>query len=232
MGGNRVKVLVAEDDAETRAYVERGLRELGHVVTSAADGRDALFLATGEAFDAVVLDRMLPVIDGMTVLRSLRAAGVATPVLMLTALARVEDRVAGLEAGADDYLVKPFAFTELTARLNALARRPAGVSAETTLRAGPVEMNLLKREVRRAGQRIDLQPREFALLEELMRNAGRIVTRTMLLERVWDFHFDPKTNIVETHVSRLRAKLNAGFGAGGGGDVIHTVRGAGYMIDG
>ncbi|MDB5708334.1 MAG: Response regulator in two-component regulatory system with PhoQ [Sphingomonas bacterium] len=233
MGEAKVlKVLVAEDDADTRAYVERGLRELGHVVTGAADGRDALFLATGESFDAIVLDRMLPVVDGMTVLKSLRAAGIATPVLMLTALARVEDRVEGLEAGADDYLVKPFAFTELTARLNALARRPVGVSAETTLRAGPVEMNLLKREVRRAGQRIDLQPREFALLEELMRNAGRIVTRTMLLERVWDFHFDPKTNIVETHVSRLRSKLNAGFGAGGGGDVIHTVRGAGYMIDG
>jgi len=226
-----LKVLVAEDDAETRAYVERGLRELGHAVTGAGDGRDALFLATGEAFDAIVLDRMLPVMDGMTVLKSLRAAGIVTPVLMLTALARVEDRVEGLEAGADDYLVKPFAFSELTARLNALARRPAGVSAETMLRAGPVEMNLLKREVRRAGQRIDLQPREFALLEELMRNAGRIVTRTMLLERVWDFHFDPKTNIVETHVSRLRSKLNAGFTGQGGGDVIHTVRGAGYLID-
>ena len=222
------KVLVAEDDAETRAYVERGLRELGHVVTAAADGRDALFLATGEAFDAIILDRMLPVIDGMTVLKSLRASGVATPVLMLTAVARVEDRVEGLEAGADDYLVKPFAFSELTARLNALARRPAGVSAETALRAGQVEMNLLKREVRRAGQRVELQPREFALLEELLRNAGRIVTRTMLLERVWDFHFDPKTNIVETHVSRLRSKLNAGFDS----DVIHTVRGAGYMVDG
>lgn len=222
-----LKVLLAEDDAETRAYVERGLRELGHAVTSAADGRDALFLATGEAFDAIVLDRMLPVLDGMTVLKSLRSAGMPTPVLMLTALARVEDRVEGLEAGADDYLVKPFAFTELTARLNALARRPAGVSAETMLRAGPVEMNLLKREVRRTGQRIDLQPREFALLEALVRNAGRIVTRTMLLERVWGFHFDPKTNIVETHVSRLRSKLNAGFDEA----IIHTVRGAGYLID-
>ncbi len=222
-----LKVLIAEDDAETRHYIEQGLRELGHSVTAAADGRDALFLATGESFDAVVLDRMLPVVDGMTVLKSLRGAGIMTPVLMLTALARVEDRVEGLEAGADDYLVKPFAFSELTARLNAIARRPAGVSAETALRAGPVEMNLLKREVRRAGERIELQPREFALLEELMRNAGRIVTRTMLLERVWDFHFDPKTNIVETHVSRLRSKLNAGFGD----DVIHTVRGAGYLID-
>ncbi|MEO5866047.1 MAG: response regulator transcription factor [Sphingomonas sp.] len=223
-----LKVLVAEDDGETRAYVERGLRELGHAVSAAADGREALFLAAGEAFDVVILDRMLPGIDGMAVLKSLRAAGISTPVLILTALARVEDRVEGLEAGADDYLVKPFAFSELTARISALARRPVGFSAETMLRAGPVEMNLLKREVRRVGQRVDLQPREFALLEELMRNAGRIVTRTMLLERVWDFHFDPKTNIVETHISRLRSKLNAGFD----GDVIQTVRGAGYMIDG
>ena len=223
-----LKVLVVEDDSDTRAYIERGLRELGHVVSAVADGREALFGATSETFDAIVLDRMLPGLDGMTVLRSLRAAGVTAPVLMLTALARVEDRVEGLEAGADDYLVKPFAFTELSARLNALARRPAAAAAETRLQAGDVEMNLLKREVRRQGRRIELQPREFALLEELMRNAGRIVTRTMLLERVWDFHFDPRTNIVETHVSRLRSKLNAGFET----DPIQTVRGAGYMIDG
>ena len=222
-----LKVLVAEDDAETRDYIERGLRELGHAVSAAADGRDALFLATSEPFDAIILDRMLPGLDGMTILRSIRGAGVATPVLMLTALARVEDRVEGLEAGADDYLVKPFAFTELTARLNALSRRPAAVAAETMLRAGDVEMNLLKREVRRGGQRVELQPREFALLEELMVNAGRVVTRTMLLERVWDFHFDPKTNIVETHVSRLRSKLNAGFDR----DPIQTVRGSGYLFD-
>jgi len=169
----------------------------------------------------------LPGLDGMTILRSLRGAGVTTPVLMLTALARVEDRVEGLEAGADDYLVKPFAFTELTARLNALARRPAAISAEAVLRAGDVELNRLKREVRRGGQRVDLQPREFALLEELMANAGRVVTRTMLLERVWDFHFDPRTNIVETHVSRLRSKLNAGFDC----DPIQTVRGSGYLFD-
>jgi two-component system OmpR family response regulator len=222
-----LKVLVAEDDGETRDYIERGLRELGHAVTTAADGRDAMFLATGEPFDAIILDRMLPVLDGMTILRSIRSAGIATPVLMLTALARVEDRVEGLEAGADDYLVKPFAFTELTARLNALSRRPAAVSAETVLRAGDVEMDLLKREVRRGGQRIDVQAREFALLEQLIRNAGRVVTRTMLLERVWNFHFDPKTNIVETHISRLRSKLNAGSDR----DRIQTVRGAGYLFD-
>ncbi len=222
-----MRVLVAEDDGETRDYIERGLRELGHVVSTAADGRDALFLATGDSFDAIVLDRMLPGLDGMTILRSIRSAGVTTPVLILTALARVEDRVEGLEAGADDYLVKPFAFTELSARLNALARRPSAAAAETVLRAGDVEMNLLKREVRRGGERIELQAREFAVLEELMRNAGRIVTRTMLLERVWDFHFDPKTNIVETHISRLRSKINAGHDD----DLIQTVRGSGYIID-
>lgn len=220
-------ILIAEDDAETRSYIEQGLRELGHTVTCAANGRDALFLAGSEPFDAIVLDRMLPGVDGMTILRSIRGAGISTPVLMLTALARVEDRVEGLESGADDYLVKPFAFTELSARLNALARRPAGVNAETVLEAGDIELNLLKREVRRAGQRIDLQPREFALLEQLVRNAGRIVTRTMLLERVWNFHFDPKTNIVETHISRLRSKLNAGFSR----NAILTVRGAGYLVD-
>lgn len=222
-----LKVLVAEDDAETRDYILRGLGELGHAVTPAADGREALFLATDDGFDAIVLDRMLPGIDGMTVLRSLRSANITTPVLMLTALARVEDRVDGLEAGADDYLVKPFAFTELSARLNALARRPAAAISESVLRAKDIEMNLLKREVRRAGKRIELQAREFSLLEELMRNAGRIVTRTMLLERVWNFHFDPKTNIVETHISRLRSKLNAESED----NAIQTVRGAGYMID-
>ena len=222
-----LKILVAEDDAETRDYIERGLRELGHIVSAVGDGRDAIFLATSEPFDAIILDRMLPGLDGMTILRSIRGAGVTTPVLMLTALARVEDRVEGLEAGADDYLVKPFAFTELTARLNALSRRPAAVAAETVLRAGDIELNRLKREMRRGGQRVDLQPREFALLEELMVNAGRVVTRTMLLERVWDFHFDPKTNIVETHVSRLRSKLNAGFES----DPIQTVRGSGYLFD-
>ncbi len=222
-----LKILVAEDDAETRNYIERGLRELGHAVTNANDGHDALFLATGEAYDAIILDRMMPKLDGLAVLKSIRAAGVITPVLVLTALARVEDRVEGLEAGADDYLVKPFAFTELSARINALSRRPSGANVETVLFARDVEMNLLKREVRRAGRRIELQAREFAVLEELMRNAGRIVTRTMMLERVWDFHFDPKTNIVETHISRLRSKMCAE----GDSDLIQTVRGAGYLID-
>ena len=187
-----VKVLVAEDDADTLDYIKRGLGEMGHGVTAVTTGRDALFHATAEQFDAIVLDRMLPGVDGLTILRSLRSAKIATPVLMLTALARVEDRVEGLESGADDYLVKPFAFSELNARLNALGRRPAATGGETSLSAGDIEMNLLKREVLRGGRRIDLQPREFALLEEMMRNAGRVVTRTMLLERVWDFTSIPK----------------------------------------
>lgn len=222
-----MNILVAEDDAETLAYIKRGLGELGHEVSALANGRDALLIATTRPFDAIILDRMLPDVDGMTILRALRAAAIAIPVLMLTALARVEDRVAGLEAGADDYLVKPFAFSELSARLHALARRPASIATETALRAGDISLDLLRREVKRNGRRIDLQPREFALLAELMRHAGHVVTRTMLLERVWGFHFDPRTNIVETHVSRLRAKLNVGFA----GNAIHTVRGAGYMVD-
>lgn len=221
-----MKVLITEDDAETLEYLQSGLRELGHVTVSATSGREALFLAMSEEFDVIVLDRMLPELDGMAALRSLRAAGIATPVLMLTALARVEDRVEGLEAGADDYLVKPFAFSELSARLAAVCRRPVTVKAETVLKADDLELNLLRREVRRAGKRIELQPKEIQLLECLMRNAGRVVTRTMLLERVWDFHFDPKTNIVETHVSRLRSKLNEGFDR----DPIETVRGAGYLL--
>ena len=221
-----LRILVAEDDDDTLRYLQRGLGELGHIVEVAADGREALFQASAGGFDVIVLDRLLPIMDGMAVLRSLRDAAIATPVLMLTALSRVEDKVDGLEAGADDYLVKPFAFSELTARLNALARRPVAIVTDTVLRAGPLEFDLLRREARRGGKRVDLQARELAVLEQLMRNAGRVMTRTMLLERVWNFHFDPKTNIVETHVSRLRAKLNAGFE----GDLIQTVRGAGYMI--
>lgn len=222
-----LKILVAEDDAETRDYLRRGLQECGHAVTTATDGREALLIGSDEHYDVIVLDRMLPGIDGLTTLRSLRVLGVETPVLMLTALSRVVDRVEGLEAGADDYLVKPFAFTELTARLNALARRPVTVAADTSLRIGDVELDRLKREVRRDGRRVELQPREFTLLEQLMTNAGRVVTRTMLLERVWDFHFDPKTNIIETHVSRLRSKLNDGFAY----NPIQTIRGSGYMYD-
>nr|WP_275672608.1 response regulator transcription factor [Thermomonas flagellata] len=221
-----MRILLAEDDPETRQFVERGLREQGHNVLAAERGEDALHLGLTEALDVVVLDRMLPGLDGLGVLKRLRAAEVAVPVLMLTALGRIEDRVDGLQAGADDYLVKPFAFSELAARVQALARRRAPASVATVLQAGGIEMDLLRREVRREGRAIALQPREFRLLEELLRNAGQFVTRTMLLERVWDFHFDPQTKIVETHMSRLRAKLNDGFAS----DAIETARGAGYRV--
>ena len=219
-------VMVVEDDEETAAYIARALGEFGHLVQVARDGRDALFEATGMPFDVIVLDRMLPVLDGMSFLRRLRAEGIMTPVLMLSALGGLDDRVEGLEAGADDYLVKPFAAIELNARLNALARRPAVLDDPGILSVGDLELNLFQRQVRRAGRVILLQPREFAILAELMRNADRVVTRTMLLERVWDYHFDPKTNIVESHVSRLRTKLNEGFPD----DAITTLRGAGYIV--
>jgi two-component system OmpR family response regulator len=221
-----LKILVVEDDKETAAYVARGLREQGHVVDHAANGRDGLFLAGDGGYDVLVVDRMLPGIDGLGLVRMLRESSVRTPVLVLTALGGVGDRVKGLDAGADDYLAKPFAFAELLARLNALARRPPLVDVQTVLRVGDLEMDLLKRSTTRAGREIDLQPREFQLLEYLMRHAERVVTRTMLLEAVWDFHFDPKTNIVETHISRLRAKL----AQPGVPELIHTVRGAGYAL--
>jgi two-component system OmpR family response regulator len=221
-----MRILLAEDDSETRQFVERGLGELGHNVISAADGEDALHFALTETVDVIILDRMMPVLDGLSILKRLRAGGIAAPVLMLTALGRIEDRVYGLEAGADDYLVKPFAFSELAARIQALGRRTAPASVTTRLEAGGIEMDLLAREVRRAGMSVLLQPREFRLLEELMRNAGQFVTRTMLLERIWDFHFDPQTKIVETHMSRLRAKLNEGNLP----DAIETVRGVGYRL--
>jgi len=221
-----MQVLLVEDDGETRDFIARGLREAGHQVTACANGQSGLIEATGRDFDAIVLDRMLPGVDGLALLRMLRAGGRNAPVLMLTALGSIADRVEGLESGADDYLVKPFAFSELAARLQALTRRPA-VRVEThRLVVGDLVVDELRRSVERAGQRIVLQPREFSLLAELMRNPGRIMTRTMLLERVWDFDFDPKTNIVETHLSRLRAKLNDGFEH----DPIETVRGAGYRM--
>ncbi len=221
-----MKILLIEDDAETAAYVMGALKQHGHVADHAANGRDGLFLASGETYDVLVVDRMLPGLDGLGVVRTLRAAGVLTPVLFLTTLGGIDDRVSGLNAGGDDYLVKPFAFAELLARLHALARRPPLAQVDTVLRVADLEMNLLKRTVTRGGTRIDLQPREFQLLEYLMRHADRVVTRTMLLEGVWDFHFDPKTNIVETHMSRLRAKLDRG----GDPELIRTVRGAGYMM--
>jgi two-component system, OmpR family, response regulator len=225
-GEVRVKVLVIEDDKETRSYIARGLLEQGHVVECADNGRDGLFLGGDGGYDVMVVDRMLPGLDGLGVIRALRASGIKTPVLFLTALGGVGDRVQGLDAGGDDYLIKPFAFAELLARLNALARRPPLQDVQTVLRVADLEMDLLKRTVTRAGRRIELQAREFSLLEFLLRHADRVVTRTMLLEGVWDFHFDPKTNIVETHMSRLRTKLNEG----GLPNLIATVRGAGYTI--
>jgi two-component system OmpR family response regulator len=221
-----MKLLLVEDDREGAAYLKRALGEAGHVLDHAANGRDGLLLAAGEPYDVIVLDRMLPQLDGFAILRTIRASGVKTPVLMLTALGGIDDRVQGLEAGADDYLVKPFAFTELLARLNALARRPPPQETITQLQIADLSMDLLKRTVVRGGVRVELQPREFQILEILMRHANRVVTRTMLLERVWDFHFDPRTNIVETHMSRLRAKVDRGHPR----ELIHTVRGAGYCL--
>lgn len=223
-----MRILIVEDDTETAAYIARGLREAGHVVDLAADGQEGLFLGTSAGpYDVMIVDRMLPKLDGLSLVRALRAAQVTTPVLFLTARAGVGDRVEGLDAGGDDYLGKPFAFAELMARVNALARRPPPRATEpTVLRVADLEMDLIRRTVTRAGRRIELQPREFRLLEYLMRRAGEVVTRTMLLEGVWDFHFDPKTSVVETHVSRLRAKIDRDFDR----PLLHTVRGAGYVI--
>lgn len=221
-----MRILLAEDDVETAAYVRRGLSELGHVVTQVANGEDALHLAVTETFEALILDRMMPGMEGLDVLRRLRAASVQVPVIVLTAKGGISDRVSGLDAGADDYLVKPFALAELVARLNALARRPPISEVVTRMEVGDIALDVLRRSVARAGRVIHLQPREFALLEVLMRNAGKVVTRTMFLEQVWGFHFDPQTNIVESHLSRLRAKLRAGFPD----DPIETIRGAGYRM--
>lgn len=217
-----MKLLIIEDDLETASYVAKGLREHGHVVDIAANGRDGLFLASGETYDVMIVDRRLPGLDGLSVVKTVRSAGIRMPILFLTTMDGVDDRVEGLEAGGDDYLVKPFAFAELLARANALARRPPA-AAETVLRVADLELDLLKRTVARAEQRIDLQAQEFKLLEFLMRRAGQVVTRTMLLENVWGFHVDPKTNVVETHISRLRSKVNRGSEV----ELIRTVRGAG-----
>jgi two-component system OmpR family response regulator len=221
-----MRILLAEDDRETATYIERGLSELGHLVTHVDGGEDALHLGVTETFDIIVLDRMLPGIEGLDVLRRLRAGGVRTPVMVLTAKGGIVDRVDGLDAGADDYLVKPFAMAELVARLNALMRRPPISDVVTRIEVGDIVLDVLRREVTRGGKPVHLQPREFALLELLMRHAGRIVTRTMFLEQVWSFHFDPQTNIVESHMSRMRSKLREGFAD----DPIETIRGAGYRI--
>jgi two-component system OmpR family response regulator len=221
-----MKLLLVEDDAEAADYLKQALIEAGHTVDHAASGREGLFQAAGDPYDVIILDRMLPELDGLAILRTIRAARVRTPVLLLTALDGIEQRVEGLDAGADDYLVKPFAFAELMARVNALARRPPPQDVVTALQVGDLRIDLLKRAVTRANIRIELQPREFQLLEFLMRNAGRVVTRSMLLEGIWNFHFDPQTNIVETHMSRLRAKVDRGHPR----ELIHTVRGSGYML--
>ena len=223
-----MRILVVEDDAETASYVADGLRERGHAVDIAPNGRDGLFLASDGSYDVMIVDRMLPALDGIALVKAIRAAGVRTPVLFLSARGAVPDRVSGLDAGGDDYLAKPFAFSELLARVHALARRPAGAIAETVLRVADLEIDLLRRRVQRDGRPIELQPREFRLLEYLMVHAERVVTRAMLLENVWDFHFDPQTSVVETHISRLRAKIDRAHGPGR--ELLHTVRGAGYCL--
>ena len=223
-----MRILIIEDDTELASFVRKGLNQAGWNVDHADNGKDGLFLATTEQYDALIVDRMLPGIEGLTVVRTLRASDIDTPVLILSALGEVDDRVKGLKAGGDDYLVKPFAFSELMARIEALVRRSrtAATAAQTTLEAGDLHMDLLKREVRRGSTKIDLQPREFQLLEFLLRHAGQVVTRTMLLEGVWDYHFDPQTNVIDVHISRLRAKVDKGFDR----PLLHTVRGAGYRL--
>jgi two-component system OmpR family response regulator len=218
-----MRILLVEDDPETAEYLDEGLRGENHELHVAADGRSGLLRAASEPWDLLIIDRMLPGLDGLALVRTLRASGITTPVLFLTTMGGIDDRVAGLNAGGDDYLVKPFAFAELVARVNALGRRPQGVAMETVLRIDDLEMDLLARTVKRGGQLVELQPREFRLLEYLMRHAGQVVTRTMLLEGVWNFSFDPKTNIVDSHISRLRGKIDRGHP-----ELIHTVRGAGY----
>jgi two-component system OmpR family response regulator len=223
----KMRILVVEDDKDVAGFVVKGLREAGHTVEHADNGRDGLFLAASENFDAIILDRMLPGgIDGLRLLETLRAQDNVTPVVFLSALSQVDDRVKGLKAGGDDYLTKPFAFAELLARVEALTRRGKTDGPTTRLSVGDLEIDLLSRGVRRAGQKIDLQPREFRLLEYLMRHAGQVVTRTMLLEGVWDYHFDPQTNVIDVHVSRLRQKIDKPFDM----PLLHTVRNAGYML--
>jgi two-component system, OmpR family, response regulator len=221
-----MRILLIEDDAETAGYIVKGMRESGHTVDHAPDGREGLFLADGKGYDAIVVDRMLPYIDGLSLIQALRAKGDSTPALFLSALGQVDDRVRGLKAGGDDYMTKPFAFSELLARVEALARRGKGATVETTLKVADLEVDLLARTVKRAGKKLDLQPREFSLLEYLMRHAGQVVTRTMLLEGVWDYHFDPQTNVIDVHVSRLRQKIDKGFEK----PLLRTVRGAGYCL--
>jgi two-component system OmpR family response regulator len=219
-------VLLVEDDEQVASFLLKALREVGILADHATDGKEGLLQAARGNYDLLIIDRMLPSLDGLAIVRTLRASDNNTPVLVLSALGEVDDRVEGLRAGGDDYLVKPFAFAELHARLEALMRRGVGETPETKLRVGDLEMNLLTREVTRAGQHIHIQPREFRLLEYLMRHEGQVVTRTMLLENVWDYHFDPQTNVIDVHVSRLRAKIDKEFDE----SLLQTVRGAGYVM--
>jgi two-component system OmpR family response regulator len=222
-----MKLLLVEDDQTTADFVVRGLREHGHTTDHADNGLDGLLLAQDGQYDVMIVDRMLPRLDGLTLVRTLRDTGISTPVLFLTAMGSIEDRVKGLGIGADDYLVKPYAFAELHARVCSLARRPPLTQTPVVLRIADLEMDLIRRKVSRYGKAIDLQPTEFKLLEFLLRHKGQVVTRTMLLEAVWDFHFDPQTNIVDTHISRLRAKVDREYSPA----LIQTVRGSGYMVD-
>ena len=221
-----MRVLVIEDDPEAARFLVKGLKESGHVVDHADNGNDGLFLAQSEKHDVMVIDRMLPGMNGLAIIETLRKGGRKTPVLILSALGEVDERVRGLRAGGDDYLTKPFAFAELLARIEALGRRGDAEAPKTTLVVGDLKMDLLARSVSRDGQEIELQPREFRLLEYLMRHAGHVVTRTMLLENVWDYHFDPQTNVIDVHISRLRQKIDKGFAR----PLLHTVRGAGYSL--
>lgn len=220
------RILVVEDDGDTADYVTKGLREAGYTVEHVMDGRDGLYLASSSAFDAVVMDRMLPGMDGLSVVKALRAGGVDTPILILSALAQLDERVVGLKAGADDYLTKPFGFSELQARIENLVRRRGSKTMETALRCADLVMDLLSRKVTRSGKALDLLPREFKLLEYFLRNKDRVVTRTMLLEQVWDYRFDPHTSIIDTHISRLRKKLDDGYER----PLLHTLRGVGYRL--
>jgi two-component system OmpR family response regulator len=222
-----MRILIIEDDRDAAAYLAKALREVGYAVDQAADGVVGYDLAQEGGYDVVIVDRMLPKMDGLSLIGALRAQKIDTPALILSALGQVDDRVKGLRAGGDDYLAKPYAFSELHARVEALARRrPKGAPEETVYRVGDLELDRLSHKVTRAGEEIALQPREFRLLEYLMQNAGKVVTRTMLLEHVWDYHFDPQTNVIDVHVSRLRAKIDRDFEA----PMLHTVRGAGYML--
>lgn len=225
-----MRILVIEDDPDVSSYISKGMKEAGHTVDTADNGKDGLFLATTEPYDVMIVDRMIPEPDGLTIIKTIRGSGNSTPTLILSALGEIDDRVKGLRSGGDDYLVKPFAFAELLARVEGLARRPSngnGETQETTLTAGDLELDLLSRKVTRGGEEIELQSREFKLLEYMLKHKGQVVTRTMLLEHVWDYHFDPQTNVIDVHISRLRGKIDKGFET----QLIRTVRGAGYIIE-